>query len=178
MLYTLIKFWRYNKVNLAISTFCTTLAQTKGKFLRMCCSFYWYLPIIQSSPSGYPGMTTTFLQAKFWWGKDTRWRDEESFLTYDTAPFFLYNPIKTITHSFETPYCRWFPTELTPRSHPCCIIRIFLGCTLSAGKGAGLYDMFLMDYLHIVNVSLEIWRGTSIIVIWCSLKLIIVGNYN
>ena len=28
--HTLIKFWRYNKVNLAISAFCRTLAQTKS----------------------------------------------------------------------------------------------------------------------------------------------------
>ena len=51
----------------------------------MCCSFYWYLPITQSSPSGYPGMTTTFLHS--------------THSTCETARFFLYNPIKTATHS-------------------------------------------------------------------------------
>ena len=42
----------------------------------------------KSSPTGYPGVTTTFPHSMV------------SIQTHETAPFFLYNPIKTVTHSF------------------------------------------------------------------------------
>ena len=65
-------------------------------YLRMCCSFYCYLPIIKSSPTGYPGATT----------------GRKSKLTHKSAPFFLYNPIKTATHSLGR--CTIFINDFFP----------------------------------------------------------------
>ena len=48
------------------------------------------LPITKSNPTGYPGTTTIFLQSEI------KFRS-----THKTAPFFLYNIVKTATHSLS-----------------------------------------------------------------------------
>ena len=68
-------------------------------FIKNVCSFYWYLPITQSSPSGYPMMTWP-LQPKFWQGKVPTQRENQiqhlklhhfSYITQSKLQHILYN---------------------------------------------------------------------------------------
>ena len=67
---------------------------------RMCCSFYQYLPIIKSGPTGYHNLTTSLVY-KFHLMK-----------LHHLSPFFLYNPIKSATHSLYLTHLDFLDTAL------------------------------------------------------------------
>ncbi len=60
--------------------------------LRMCCSFYLYLPIMQSYPTGYSSIVTTSVGYMVP-------SERKSDPTHETVTVFLYNSMKTATHS-------------------------------------------------------------------------------
>ncbi len=80
--------------------------------IRMCCSFYWYLPIRKSDRinDSYAlavvqlGIQVYLLPVKYLINR-------KIIATYKTAPLFLYSPIKLATYSLVT-FCRIFDHDL------------------------------------------------------------------
>ncbi len=75
--------------------------------IRMCCSFYQYLPMIKSGPTGYHNLPTSLLPAMVHVVTRQSYQIKIHLMKlHHLSPFFLYNPIKTATHSFN--YLHWF----------------------------------------------------------------------
>ncbi len=98
----------------------------------MCCSFQWYLPITQSSPSGYPGMPTTFLHSMVHAVcKDTRWRENQfqhvklhhfSYITLSKLQHILTPNTYILQHTrFHVHGCKYLRS--TAKNLPYCMAR-------------------------------------------------------
>ena len=111
---TPIKFQRYNKVNLATSTFCSRLAQTK-----------WNVKQVEQYLGQIPELTPWVLS-----------------ILGQTGYIHWYRPWRTrvrqhrvrqqSTQGVKPCYiCQRFPTELTPWGYHCCIAGIFWECKIT-----------------------------------------------